>query len=71
MDDKLRLWNRLEKRIVSLAKVECGFITAVSFTPDASIALVGSYDGRLLIYDAKVLFLYLSINSIKIFLFIL
>jgi len=51
LDDKLRLWNRLEKSVVCMAIVDCGFITSLAVNSLGDICVVGSYDGKISIYD--------------------
>lgn len=49
----MRLWNRLEKSIVCIVVVDCGFITSLGINSTGDLLVVGSYDGKCSFYDAS------------------
>jgi len=53
LDNKLKVWNVVEKKIVCVTVVNCGFITSAAFDTDGSGIIVGSYNGSLTFFDTK------------------
>jgi len=45
LDNRLRVWNLVERRVVALGMMKAGFVTALSFSLTGEDIIAGSYDG--------------------------
>jgi len=53
LDNKIRLWNIIEKSIILSVLSSCGYVTSIAFSFDGALIFTGSYDGRCVIYESE------------------